>query len=466
MATKHKTNGEPARVSIPQPHSKPWLVVVDDHGSPVMEGKHYLGWHKATGTFIVGGTQPREYLRTKNITLAIFRFREWIHNQAPDAYQTLEVDYPPKHPELIDPVIVENKLDKRIFVRYDVPNADLWRLIRTLALEDPERFRRETGLRLTDEKPQPSTKLSDLLAAYEAKRKKPSKGELKNVRLYWKRFTDAVKVATVKNITPDHITLWEDECYEVYKNGSSKTLAHKFEYVLRVFNYCITKQIDVQECERVKREIKSRKVELPDLPNPDPQPISVEDFHKMLKNADIKWRAMLLTSLNLCFYPIDIIRLPKSAINWKTGVVIFDRKKTGQTTRVGILWKRTRDAIKAYMKQQPHNGETLFISQYGKPYGDGEDSNGFNSVWRQFREQWKVDVRFDQIRDGAYSAAIARGADITTAKILAGHAIGGEADKYVKRDADRIKQATTAIEKHYFGKGSQGKQPAKRKAGK
>jgi integrase len=465
MATKPKTNGKPARVSIPQPHSKPWLVVVDDDGSPVMEGKHYLGWHKATGTFIVGGTQPREYLRTKDIKLAIFRFREWVGRHGGERVRLSFQDPPSPSVRQSWEQLGEALPDKITHIQ-SIPSPDFWRAVRTLALKDPATFKKQTGLRIVDEKPAPSARLSGLLAAYEAKRKKPSKGELKNVRLYWKRFTDAVKVATVKDITPDHITLWEDECYEVYKNGSSKTLAHKFEYVLRVFNYCITKQIDVQECERVKREIKSRKVELPDLPNPDPQPISVEDFHKMLKNADVKWRAILLTALNLCYYPIDCIRLPKSAINLKTGVVIFDRKKTGGTTRVGLLWKRTTAAIKAYMEAEPHNADNLFISQYGKPYGDGEDSNGFNSVWRQFREQWKVDVRFDQIRDGAYSAAIAGGADITTAKILAGHAIGGEADKYVKRNVDRIKQATTAIEKHYFGKGSQGEQPAKRKAGK
>lgn len=448
--TNGKPNGEPPRIPLAQKNRKPLMVVADDDGVPVLDGRHYLAWHKTTGTFYVGGSEPREYLRTRDRLQAIYRFREWARRQRPDDYHTLEVAYPPPAPELIDPVVVEDRLEQRRFVRYDLPSADFWRAVRELALKDPEKFRSETGLRIVDERPKPSAKLADLLAAYEAKRRTPKSEEIQKVRRYWSFFTKAVGVATVRDITPDLLTKWEDAAYLPFHDGGSpKTLHHRFEYALRLFNYAITKQIDADECERVRREILSRKAELPDLRNPNPQPIGVDDFHKMLDAADAKWRAILLTSLNLCYYPVDLRTLPKSAVDFKSGVVIFDRAKTGQTTRVGVLWPRTIAALRAYQKAEPHEAATVFITQYGTGYSD----EGFRTTFRMLRKEWGLpdSVEFQHVRDGSYSAAIRGGASETVAKILAGHKIKGMSDAYVKRDPTMVQAATDAIQQHYFG---------------
>jgi len=52
------------------------LVVADDSGLPVMQQPYYLAWHKATGVYYVGGTDPRIYLKTRHRLQAAFRFRE------------------------------------------------------------------------------------------------------------------------------------------------------------------------------------------------------------------------------------------------------------------------------------------------------------------------------------------------------------------------------------------------------
>ncbi len=200
--------------------------------------------------------------------------------------------------------------------------------------------------------------------------------------------------------------------------------------------------------ERVVKDIKSRKAELPDLRNPNPQPISVEDFHKLLDSANTRWRAMLLVALNLCYYPVDVRTLPKSAINFQTGVVILDRAKTGQTTRVGVLWRRTIEALLALQEAEPNDSDYVFISQYRSPYS----AHGFRNVFREIRnEAGLARVEFQHIRDGAYTAAIERGATEEHAKILAGHEIQGMSDAYIKRRPRMVADACSAIRLQYFG---------------
>ena len=452
-----KTNGEPNRLRVPQEGTKPLLVVTDDDGQPVLDLPHYLAWHKGPGTFYVGGSKPRANFKTRDRLQAIYRFRAWVRDNGCDldkAYVVMHHE-PHRHQELSEPVRLVDILDgNRQSVRYDMPASDFWRIVREAALSDPETFRRETGLTVVDKKREPSARLSSILEAYLGKRRTPSEDEQKKVKRYWDFFAAAIAPAkTVRDIDAAGLTRWEDEAYAKYNNdGSPKTLAHRFEYVQRLFNYAIKKQIDTDECKRVVAEIVSAKTDLPDLRNLNPNPISSDSFHALLNAADAKWSAILVTALNLCYYPIDIRTIPKAAINFDTNVVIFDRAKTGQTTRVGILWDRTKQALLDYMTSDPHDGASVFITQYGTPY----TAQGLRTAFRFLRDKTVVDhgIELAQVRDGAYSAAIEGGASETIAKILAGHKISGMSDAYIKRNAKMVADACEAIERHYFGKRS------------
>ena len=58
-------------------------------------------------------------------------------------------------------------------------------------------------------------------------------------------------------------------------------------------------------------------------------------------------------------------------------------------------------------------------------------------------------ITFDTIRDGAYTAAIEAGADLTQAKLLAGHKVG-MLDHYIRRNPKMVADCCSAIEAHYF----------------
>jgi len=154
-----------------------------------------------------------------------------------------------------------------------------------------------------------------------------------------------------------------------------------------------------------------------------------------------------LTSLNFCFYGYDIRTLTKSAIDFENGWVIFDRNKAGATTRVGVLWDRTAEALQTYLDSSGHGGEHVFITQYRSPY----TAQGLRNAFRFLRAKTTVpNVEHAHIRDGGYTAAIRGGASETLAKLLAGHKIKGMADSYIKRDPMMVADACDAIERHYF----------------
>lgn len=80
-------------------------------------------------------------------------------------------------------------------------------------------------------------------------------------------------------------------------------MRHKLEYVIRLRRYAPKMGVDKRRCDALLGEI--AKVELPDLETGDPHPMAVEHVHVALEAAEAKWRAILPTSLNCCFYGAD-----------------------------------------------------------------------------------------------------------------------------------------------------------------
>ena len=50
------------RVTLQQKRGRSIKVVLDQENQPVVDGLYYLGWHRPTGRFYVGRTDPRAYL--------------------------------------------------------------------------------------------------------------------------------------------------------------------------------------------------------------------------------------------------------------------------------------------------------------------------------------------------------------------------------------------------------------------
>lgn len=115
--------------------------------------------------------------------------------------------------------------------------------------------------------------------------------------------------------------------------------------------------------------------------------------------------------------------------------------------RIAVLWNERVKAIRAYQKSQPHSSKFSFVCDAGGPFSGAIIGNNH----RKIRKQAKLPkVEFAQIRHGAETAAIEGGAEVTHAKLLAGHAISGMTDKYVKRNPKMVADACETIRAHYF----------------
>lgn len=132
--------------------------------------------------------------------------------------------------------------------------------------------------------------------------------------------------------------------------------------------------------------------------------------------------------------------------NLSAGTITFVRAKEN-TPRIAILWQRTIDAWTPILDGRSHR-QFVFESYRKGAWSRG----GFANAFAALRDKAGLnDLDFAQIRDGAYTAAV-NDTRVTEkeAKLLAGHKLAGESDKYAMRKPHGVAQACAAIERHYF----------------
>lgn len=323
---------------------------------------------------------------------------------------------------------------------------DFWTLVRVAILDDPYLAAQRTGLpldRLESLPPsKPSITLSEALAHYKGKTKPISKDELKQIEWAWDDFKKTVSARTIRDIDKASVTKW---IKGLVTDHSAKFAKNRIGRAKTVLLYNQKHETD-QYCGRVLNWI--RACDLPSASLMNPNPISVEDFKRLIEvgrtEADY-WEPMLKVALNCCYYAIDVIRLPVSAVNLDAGTITFVRAKEN-TPRIAVLWKSTIDALRPILEGRNHR-QYVFES-----YRKGRWSkSGFTHAFKALKDKAGLkQIDFNQIRDGAYTAAVnAHGVTEKEAKLLAGHKLAGESDKYALRNPNGVAAACAAIERHY-----------------
>jgi hypothetical protein len=308
--------------------------------------------------------------------------------------------------------------------------------------------------------PTKSIPLQEALKNYLAKKKTISAKERQQVKSAWDHFAAAVNAGTLKTITQEAVEAWAEGLLSV--TTSKKYAKNRIRRVITVLRYNRRKRKDEFGCNHALALLGM--LDMPSGSTVNPKPISKADFHKLLGTADAQWRAILITALNCCYYGIDIIQLPVSAVSLEGKSIVFQRGKTG-VARVASLWGRTVEALAPVLEGRTQR-KHVFESKAKGPYTSRGLQNAFNRLrWKAglpFCDIWisgklahegtdGPKVEFNQIRDGAYTAACAAGVPEKEARILAGHRFAGESDAYVMRNPHMVINAVTAIEAHYFG---------------
>jgi integrase len=193
-------------------------------------------------------------------------------------------------------------------------------------------------------------------------------------------------------------------------------------------------------------------LKLPPKPTPDPKEITQRELKAMLKKADEWMRALILTALNCAYGATNCSRLQWSMIDFKQGVIRFDRTKAigrikGAVPRIAVLWQRTKTALRKAKNDHAH----VFVSTYGRPVHVETIRRHWNDLCKT--AGIKRDLAFGILRKSAQTAAASSKNPVVPYqqyRVLAGHAFKGVDDNYIRRNPRLVELACKAIERYYF----------------
>jgi integrase len=252
----------------------------------------------------------------------------------------------------------------------------------------------------------------------------------------FKDFCKVTGIARLEEITPETVVTYRDAVYT--RNLSGKSQSNLFTRMRRYLSFFCTRAIAIDELSRIISYLRLL------TPNEttvslDPRPIEVADWKKLLSAATGDDRAMILMMLNAAMYCQEVIRLKWSDIR-DDGCLVTHRAKTGKCVRVAVLWKSTLQALTAVKRRGPY----VFYSYAASPLG----IKGAEKRFRDLRDRAGVSVTSSQLRDGAFSAAVAANVASNLCQLLVGHRCG-LADHYVKRRPGMVGPACAAIARMY-----------------
>jgi integrase len=433
---------------------RPAQYVVGRDGQPIIG----LSFSKTRGIYYATHQRdPKVYFGT-DFDQALLAFRNWQAGQngrdtisLPEMRPLITEEGGLQDDSVAEGWISREDASKSVPWPVNVPGDAFYARFRELILDNPQLVAERTGIaeigylqKLTP--PAESLTLRQVADLYFNKRKKLTAHWKRKQSLYWREFVKIVGAATVRDIAIDDIQRYHDTIWNQYeKNDLSTTwLSQRFECVSTVFRYALKSGKDQQE---VRRVIDLTAVfEKPRKNGADPHPISPEAFRELVAVSSVKWRAVLLLSLNAALYPAEVADVKVSHVDLGSKTMTMTRNKTG-IVRIATLWNRTVGAIHEYRDTEKHQSPYLFVSVNGDKY----TANHVGRNFRRRRAEAKLpdSVTFDAIRDGAITAACKVSAD--AAKWIAGHRVPGKTDEYLKRHPELAADACAAIERAYFG---------------
>jgi integrase len=103
-----------------------------------------------------------------------------------------------------------------------------------------------------------------------------------------------------------------------------------------------------------------------------PKLFTGEEVRRLIDEAGVQVRAMILLGINCGFGNADCGHLPLSALDLEKGIIDFPRPKTGIPRRC-VLWPETLHAVKDALAKRPtpkseENAGLVFITKYGLPW--------------------------------------------------------------------------------------------------
>ncbi len=394
--------------------------------------------------------------------LAVQKFRQW---ESENGKQTMAIQIPlapmlPPAPnatgwdvvgtssgdDIITPqtYTVDTSTGKS-FGTFQIDESAIFNAVRNLIINDPILAAKKIGIpeiaHLRNIKIPQEIRLTDLLSAYLSRQKHPQ--TRRNTVKVFGEFVEFTKFKTLADINVTGLMVYRDSVES--SNLGAATKKQRYAIIRTVIAKNLKYGIDATQISAALAKLKVLFTE-DMLPQVNPQPISKENFHKLLNAATTKWKAILLISLNCCLHLGECLELRWAELNTekKTYACIRAKTKRHNIPRCAVLWPETVDILQQLPKTQ---SEYVFTSTHGTKHNRQCAGDLFASLRR--KAGVADTVKFDAIRDGAFTAACRVTDGLQLARLLGGHS-NGMADHYVLRSPEIVKPACDAVYTAYM----------------
>ena len=179
-----------------------------------------------------------------------------------------------------------------------------------------------------------------------------------------KHFFDFTELIYIDDITEDMVRNYEKEYLDYirgknnytykWKNDRANAIKKVLSFYAEKHPSTSTKVKNIREYLMIWDRTKDRKPL-------NPECISKEDFKLMYQNAGVRWKAILLMSLNTMSYAKDLSDMQTSHIDMKKKTLCMIREKE-ESLKVGYLWDETIKALQDYFKIKKSDSKWLFTS--------------------------------------------------------------------------------------------------------
>jgi integrase len=196
-----------------------------------------------------------------------------------------------------------------------------------------------------------------------------------------------------------------------------------------------------------------------------PKLFTADEIRRMIDNATVSMRAMLLLGINCGFGNADCGSLPLSAVNLDTGWLDFPRPKTGVARRCA-LWPETVEALKTVLAKRPApkdsaDASLVFLTAKGYSWCKDTSTNPVSQETAKMLKKLGINGRkglgFYTLRH-VFRTVADEAKDQPATDYIMGHESGHMSTVYREYiSAARLKAVTDHVHAWLFGAGSAAK---------
>lgn len=378
---------------------------------------------------------PRFYQEVQSKDIVV----KWRYNRR------LDPKYIKKHPGY-------NPEIGQIETAIDVNDLSYWERVKKDLLERPMEVARMTGVeavsRLQELVYSKPIRIGDLFKFYLERADKPVKTKKRGDYTSW--WAEFLKTTGLKDSSPiEHINRiavnkWYDwlSVTRDKESYSPSWINHRIIMLHVILTYNKRRIDNNQEIMRSFEIIKDVcRTAAPSDPNP--QPITVENFWKLYKAANEYWKMILLLGLSSGSYFKDLYDIEWKNISLTDGTLSMIRQKTN-IGKCCVLFPELVEMLKAYRAKRRDTLPWLLLSNNKSRYGVLSMQSYFKRV---LRPKAGVDdsVKFNHLRDAVKTYAEEAKCRSEDVALVMGWKLSGVQDRYYKRNPENTRQVIESI---------------------